>query len=146
MLAIRMQRTGRKDAAQFRLVVQDSKRTPTSGKIVAQIGYYNPHTKNVVLEKERANFYLSHGAQPSPRVITILNAEGIKIPKWVSLPTKKEGKVRNPEKLRANQPAQETVNEAQVEQTDTPVEETALNEVAQDEVPAETESVASKEE
>ncbi|MGB4967456.1 MAG: 30S ribosomal protein S16, partial [Candidatus Saccharimonadales bacterium] len=68
MLVIRLQRTGRKGHAQFRVVVQDSRRTPTSGKIVAQVGTYNPHTKEIVLDKERTQTYLNNGAQPSERV------------------------------------------------------------------------------
>src|ERR1700759_586373 len=99
MLVIRLQRTGRKGHAQFRVVVQDSRRTPTSGKIVAQIGTYDPHTKQTILNKERAEHYLSNGAQPSDRVVLILNKEGIKLPSWVKDPSKREGKIRKPEKL-----------------------------------------------
>ena len=76
MLVIRLQRTGRKGHAQFRVVVQDSRRTPTSGKIVAQVGTYDPHTKTLNLDKERAQHYLDHGAQPSDRVALILKKEG----------------------------------------------------------------------
>lgn len=111
MLVIRMQRTGRKGHAQFRVVVQDSRRTPTSGKIVAQVGTYDPHGKTITLNKERAEHYLTHGAQPSPRVVTLLKAEGIKLPAWVKDPTQKAGKIRNPEKLRRNQPKEEAVEE-----------------------------------
>jgi small subunit ribosomal protein S16 len=106
MLVIRLQRTGRKGHAQFRVVVQDSRRTPTSGKIVAQLGTYDPHTKNVTLDKERAAHYVEHGAQPSPRVVGLLKSEGVKLPNWVADPSKKEGKIRHPEKLRRNQPAE----------------------------------------
>lgn len=105
MLVIRMQRTGRKGHAQFRVVVQDSRRTPTSGKIVAQLGYFNPHSKQTTLDKEKASFYLEHGAQPSDRVARLLKSEGVKLPKWVSLEGKKKGDLRNPEKLRKNRPA-----------------------------------------
>lgn len=109
MLVIRLQRTGRKGHAQFRVVVQDSRRTPTSGKIVAQLGTYDPHTKTVTLNKEKAAHYVEHGAQPSPRVVLLLKAEGVKLPKWVNDPLEKAGKIRNPEKLRRNQPAEEIV-------------------------------------
>jgi small subunit ribosomal protein S16 len=104
MLVIRLQRTGRKGHAQFRVVVQDSRRTPTSGKIVAQIGTYDPHTKQTILNKERAEHYLTHGAQPSERVVLLLKADGVKLPKWVAEPAGKQGKIRSPEKLRRNQP------------------------------------------
>lgn len=111
MLVIRFQRTGRKGHAQFRVVVQDSRRTPTSGKIVAQVGTYNPHSKVAVLDKERAQHYLDHGAQPSDRVVALFKKEGVKLPKWVVDPAQKAGKLRNPEKLRRNQPKEEPVAE-----------------------------------
>jgi len=113
MLVIRMQRIGRKGHAQFRVVVQDSRRTPTSGKVVAQVGTYDPHTKTVILNKERAEHYLTHGAQPSDRVVRVLKAEGIKLPKWVQDSSEKNGKIRNPEKLRRNRPAEEAPAEAE---------------------------------
>lgn len=106
MLVIRMQRTGRKGHAQFRVVVQDSRRTPTSGKVVASLGSYNPHTKTTTLDKEKASFYLEHGAQPTERVVRLLKAEGVKLPSWVKDAAKKDGKLRNPEKLRKNRPAE----------------------------------------
>lgn len=105
MLAIRMQRTGRKGHANFRIVVQDSRLTPTSGKVVAQLGSYDPHTKIATLTKDKADFYLKNGARPSERVALLLKKEGIKLPAWVEINQKKEGKLRNPEKLRKNRPA-----------------------------------------
>jgi small subunit ribosomal protein S16 len=111
MLVIRLQRTGRKGHAQFRVVVQDSRRTPTSGKIVAQVGTYNPHTKEIVLDKERTQTYLNNGAQPSERVVFILKKEGVKMPAWVKDTAKKEGKLRHADKLRRNQPKEELKTE-----------------------------------
>jgi small subunit ribosomal protein S16 len=113
MLVIRLQRTGRKGHAQFRVVVQDSRRTPTSGKIVAQVGTYDPHSKAVTLSKERAEQYLKNGAQPSPRVIRLLKAEGVKMPAWVKDASQKTSGIRHPEKLRRNQPAEEAPVEAE---------------------------------
>lgn len=123
MLVIRLQRTGRKGHAQFRVVVQDSRRTPTSGKIVAQVGTYDPHTKTLNLDKERAQHYLEHGAQPSDRVALILKKDGVKLPSWVKLPAKQEGKLRNPEKLRRNRP-EEPKEEPKEEATEIPASET----------------------
>lgn len=119
MLVIRLQRTGRKGHAQFRVVVQDSRRTPTSGKIVAQIGTYDPHAKQITLNKERAEHYLTHGAQPSDRVTLLLKADGVKLPAWVKGAEAKQGKIRNPEKLRRNQPKEEVV-EAPAEEAAAP--------------------------
>src|SRR4051812_8928772 len=98
MLVIRMQRTGRKGHAMFRVVVQDSRRTPTSGKIVAQLGSYDPHAKTAVVDKDKAGFYLENGAQPSERVVKLLKGEGVKLPSWIAQPAKKERTIRNPEK------------------------------------------------
>ena len=116
MLVIRLQRVGRKGHAQFRVVVQDSRRTPTSGKIVAQVGTYDPHTKQLNLDKERAQAYLDHGAQPSDRVVLILEKEGVKLPKWVKKPVKQEGKIRHPEKLRRNRPEEPKTEEPAAEE------------------------------
>lgn len=107
MLVIRMQRTGRKGHAQFRVVVQDSRRTPTSGKVVAYLGSYDPHTKTTTLNKEKAGFYLEHGAQPSDRVARLLQAEGVELPKWVKQVADKQRAVRNAEKRRSTTPKQE---------------------------------------
>lgn len=107
MLAIRMQRTGRKGHAMFRVVVQDSHITPTSGKVIALLGSYDPHAKVTVLNKEKAETFLKNGAQPSERAANLLKAEGIKLPEWVKLNSAKAGKLRNPEKLRKNQPKEE---------------------------------------
>jgi small subunit ribosomal protein S16 len=124
MLVIRLQRTGRKGHAQFRVVVQDSRRTPTSGKIVAQLGTYNPHDKAITLDKERVTHYLEHGAQPSSRVVLLFKSEGVTLPKWVSDPAKKAAKIRNPEKLRRNLPAPEVEAPSEKPATET-AEETA---------------------
>ena len=140
MLVIRMQRTGRKGHAMFRVVVQDSRRTPTSGKIVAQVRSYDPHSKNVTLNKEKAQFYLDHGAQPSGRVAVLLKSEGVKLPKWVELPGKKTGAIRNPEKLRRNRPAEPEApaEEAPAEEpaTETPATEAEAAEAPAEETPA----------
>lgn len=107
MLAIRMQRTGRKGHAQFRIIVQEARRTPTSGAIVFQLGHYNPHAKEIVINKEKADFYLSHGAQPSDSVARLLKREGVKLPSWVKLAADKSRPIRHADKLRKNRPAEE---------------------------------------
>jgi small subunit ribosomal protein S16 len=148
MLVIRMQRTGRKGHAQFRVVVQDSRRTPTSGKIVAALGHFNPHTKETTLNKEKAAHYLEHGAQPSDRVVRLLQSEGVKLPTWVKVATKKTGEVRNAEKRRSTRPAEpEAPAEEVAEEVEAPAEapEVEAAPVAEaeaaptEEAPAETE-------
>lgn len=129
MLSIRMQRTGRKGHAMFRVVVQESRLTPTSGKVVALLGSYDPHAKVATLDKEKANQYLKNGAQPSDRAVRLFQAEGIALPKWVKTSEAKVGKLRNPEKLRKNQPKEdpkaESAEQSEAETTEesTPSEE-----------------------
>ncbi len=112
MLVIRLQRTGRKGHAQFRIIVQDSRRTPSSGAIVAGLGSYNPHDKSIVIDKEKAQKYLNNGAQPSDRVAYLLQSQGVELPSWVKLRAKQERAVRNPEKRRSTQPAAEVAEPA----------------------------------
>ena len=113
MLAIRLQRLGRKAYPVYRIAVQESNRHPSSGRVVAYVGTYNPHTKDVTVQKEAAQKYLDNGAQPTPRVVKLLAAEGVKLPKWVKQPTSdKQKTVRNAEKLRKNQPKEEVAEES----------------------------------
>jgi small subunit ribosomal protein S16 len=135
MLVIRMQRTGRKGHAMFRVVVQDSQRTPTSGKVVARLGSYDPHGKTVVLDKEKAAFYLEHGAQPSGRMVRLLKSEGVKLPDWVKLPAAKERTVRNADKRRSTRPDEPVAEETPVVAPEPPAE-------APEEVPADAEAPA----
>lgn len=138
MLTIRMQRTGRKGHAMFRIVVQDSRRTPSSGKVAARLGHYDPHTKTVTLNKEKIDFYLKNGAQPSDRVAKILKEEGVKLPAWAKLSDKKESKVRNPEKLRKNRPTGEKAEAPATETTSEPSESEAADQPKEAEKPKET--------
>lgn len=106
-----MQRTGRKGHAMFRVVVQDSRVTPSSGKVVAMLGSYDPHAKTTTLDKEKAAAFLKNGARPSGRAASLLKHEGVELPSWVEINTEKAGKLRNPEKLRKNQPKEEPAAE-----------------------------------
>jgi small subunit ribosomal protein S16 len=108
MLAIRLQRMGRKGYAVYRLAVQEAQRHPSSGRVVAYVGTYNPHTKEANIQVETAQKYLDNGAQPTPRVVKLLEQAGVKLPKWVvKASTTKSKAIRNIEKLRKNQPAAE---------------------------------------
>lgn len=113
MLAIRLQRVGRKGYPVYRLAVQEAQRHPSSGRVVAYVGSYNPHTKDANVQVELAQKYLDNGAQPTPRVVKLLAAAGVKLPKWVKQPeTDKKKAIKNTEKLRKNQPKEEPAEEA----------------------------------
>lgn len=128
MLAIRMQRTGRKKHAMFRMVVQESSLHPTSGRFVARLGSYDPHAKMLTLDKEQAETYLKNGAQPSERAVLLLQKEGVKLPSWVKIPSQKSSKLRNPDKLRKNQPAQAEAATGEAPEAAEPAEESKADE------------------
>ena len=112
MLAIRLQRLGRKGYPVYRLAVQEAHRHPSSGRVVAYVGSYNPHTKESNIQVELAQKYLDNGAQPTPRVVKLLKEAGVKLPKWVKeVSADKHKAILNPEKLRKNQPKEEPAEE-----------------------------------
>ncbi len=123
MLAIRMQRTGRRGHSMFRLVIQDSQRTPTSGRVVAYVGSYDPHNKKIILDKDKTAFYLEHGAQPSNSVVALLKTEKVKLPKWINQVKPRQGKIKNPDKRRSTAP-----KDPQADSTKEPVIENQINE------------------
>lgn len=128
MLAIRLQRLGRKGYPVYRLAVQEAQRHPSSGRVVAYVGSYNPHTKEANIQVEDAQKYLDNGAQPTPRVVKLLKDAGVKLPKWVKQPeTDKKKAIKNTEKLRKNQPKEEISDVTE----ETPAEEAPAQENAE---------------
>ncbi len=111
MLAIRMQRNGRSHYPTYRIVVQEAQRHPLSGRVVAEVGNYNPATKALTLDKEMVEKYLNNGAQPSSRVAFILKKNGVKLPKWYKEPAQKKVAAKHADKLRKNQPKEEPVED-----------------------------------
>jgi small subunit ribosomal protein S16 len=108
MLAIRLQRIGRKGYPVYRLAVQEAQRHPSSGRVVSYVGSYNPHTKEAKVQVEAAQKYLDNGAQPTPRVVRLLKDAGVKLPVWVKEPASdKKKQLKNADKLRKNQPKEE---------------------------------------
>lgn len=76
MLNIRLARTGRKRDAHFRVVVSDSKHGRV-GRILETVGYYHPRMANdaegrLHIDRDRARYWLGHGARPSPTVRSFL--------------------------------------------------------------------------
>ena len=123
MLAIRMQRNGRAHYPTYRIVVQESQRHPLSGRVVAEVGNYNPATKALTLDKAVVEKYLSNGAQPSSRVAFILKKNGVKLPKWYKEPAAKKASAKHADKLRKNQPKEEPATDEQPAE-EAPAEET----------------------
>lgn len=68
-----MKRVGAKNLPAFRIVVADS-RSPRDGKFIEEIGTYTPLKKgdNFSLKLDRAQYWLSKGAQPSDTVASFI--------------------------------------------------------------------------
>lgn len=76
MLVIRFQRIGKKHEPHYRMVVSE-KREKLGAPPTEDLGSYNPKTKAVTLNKERAQYWLQKGAQPSATVHNLLVKEGL---------------------------------------------------------------------
>ncbi len=80
--SIRLSRGGSKKRPYYKIVVADS-RSPRDGRFIERIGSYNPllakdNPERVKLDTDRAQHWLSVGAQPTDRVARFLDAAGLK--------------------------------------------------------------------
>lgn len=93
MLAIRFNRTGKRNHASFRVVLQEHTKAPGK-RHVEILGSYDPHKKTVVLKKDRILYWIGQGAQTSPVVTNLLIREGViegkKVAKKMPRPVTKE--------------------------------------------------------
>ncbi|MCI8999399.1 MAG: 30S ribosomal protein S16 [Clostridia bacterium] len=73
MVKIRLQRVGAKKAPFYHIVVADSRRA-RDGKIIEQIGTYNPMTEpsTIVLNKEKVETWIKNGAKPTDTVKALI--------------------------------------------------------------------------
>jgi small subunit ribosomal protein S16 len=73
MVAIRLRRAGSKKRPFFRVVVTDS-RAARDSSFVEILGHYNPRTKPALVDvnKERIDYWVKQGAQPSDTVRTLM--------------------------------------------------------------------------
>jgi len=81
-VSIRLSRGGSKKRPYYRIVVANST-APRDGAYLEKIGTYNPmlakdDEKRVILDGERAKYWLSVGAQPTDRVARFLDAAGVR--------------------------------------------------------------------
>jgi small subunit ribosomal protein S16 len=80
--SIRLSRGGSKKRPYYKIVVTDS-RSPRDGRFIERIGSYNPllaktDEKRVILDVERAKYWVGVGAQPTDRVARFLDVAGVK--------------------------------------------------------------------
>ena len=92
-VVIRLNIRGRKHLAFHKIIVADS-RAPRDGRHIEILGHYDPLAKppvpSVVIDKERAAYWLSQGAQPSVQVASLLKQAGVSRPMKQSQPKKKK--------------------------------------------------------
>ena len=76
MVKIRLQRAGKKKAPFYHIVIADSK-SPRDGKIIEQIGTYNPMTEpsEFVLDREKVAQWIKNGAKPTDTVKRLIEKE-----------------------------------------------------------------------
>ena len=154
-LKIRLSRGGTKKRPFYKIVVAEAL-SPRDGKFVERLGSYNPmvakdHAERLVLNVERAKYWISKGAQPTLRVAKMLSSDGlVKAPVIRDQPIKsapgkkrKEREAEAAEKLAsaAEAPAAEeaVVADAPVEEApaaEAPAEEAAVADVPIEEAPA----------
>ncbi len=100
-LKIRLSRAGAKKRPFYRIVVADA-RMPRDGRFVEKIGTFDPlkaqdDAARLVLDQEKAKAWLAKGAQPTDRVLRLLDSVGV---------AKREAR-SNPEKAKPKKKAQE---------------------------------------
>lgn len=92
MLTIRLTRKGKKNQPFFRVVVIDKRRSTRGGRAVEDVGFKNPLTKKISLNKERILYWIKNGAQPSDTVHNLLVSEKIIDAKKIHVARVKKGK------------------------------------------------------
>lgn len=144
MLVIRLSRTGRKKQPYYRLVVAE-KSAPIKGKFLEVIGHYNPRTKELEVDAEKAKARLANGAQPSETAEALLEKAGIlkrdKITEQNRRPERKPKKEAEPEET----PTAEADGDAPAEDGDAKSEDAAPAEDAKDDKPADEPAAEVKE-
>ena len=117
MVKIRLKRLGYKKNPSYRIVAIDS-RSKREGAPIEELGYYNPKTKEMKLNVEKAKVRLSQGAQASDTVMYLINNANedgtlnYKKSETKKLSKKAQAKLEQ-EKANAAAQAEETPTEAQ---------------------------------
>ena len=138
---LRLARGGSKKRPFYSIVAADE-RMPRDGRYIEKLGTYNPmlpkDAERVVLDKERAEHWLSNGAQPSDRVARFLDEAGLMKREARNNPKKAEPGKKAQERLREKEATAEAAKAAEEEAAaaDAPAEE-AVAEVPAEEAAAE---------
>ena len=71
MLKIRLKRCGRKKSPTYRIVLMPSQ-SRRDGRVIEELGYYNPFTKMIKFDREKIMYHIKNGAQLTPTVKNFL--------------------------------------------------------------------------
>jgi len=95
MLTIRFARTGKRNKAQFKIMLQEHTIAP-GGRHIEVLGSYNPHSKEAVLKEDRIKYWVSKGAQMSDTACNLFIKKGIMdgSKRRVKVPAKKVEEVK----------------------------------------------------
>jgi len=90
MLTIRLARTGRRNRAQFQIVLQEHTIAP-GGRHIEVLGGYDPHSKKIILKEEKIKYWIGQGAQASDTAYNLFIKNGVLTgeKRKVKLPAKK---------------------------------------------------------
>jgi small subunit ribosomal protein S16 len=143
MLAIRLNRTGKRNRAYFRVVVQEHTKAPGK-RHVEILGSYDPHKKTTILKKDRILYWIGQGAQVSDAVHNMLVRESIiegkKVAKKMPRPVAKEEPEAEATPVAEAAPAEEVKAEEAVgaeAPAETPVAEVVAEAPKAEETPVE---------
>ena len=139
MLMIRLQRVGRRNHAEFRVVVTEKTRAAKSSNYKELVGHYNPHNNEVKFDVERIEHWMSVGAQVSDTVHNLLVREGVIKGEKINVLPKKSPIVKEEEAT--EEVAEESKEEAADDKAKT---EEAPEETKKDEKPADESADAEK--
>jgi small subunit ribosomal protein S16 len=106
MLKIRLTRRGKKKQPIYRIVLAEHT-MPVKGKFIEILGFYNPKTKEIGLNKEKIEKRLKDGACPSDTVAMLLRKKSIRLPDKFQKPKRyvKTKRKKEEESVSANLPA-----------------------------------------
>ncbi|MEK7464600.1 MAG: 30S ribosomal protein S16 [Patescibacteria group bacterium] len=95
MLAIKLQRQGKKHQASYRVVVAE-KRSKLGGRGVSDLGWFNPHNDKFELNKEEILRWMKVGAKPTATVHNLLVRAEVLKDKKISVHKKFVAKAKEP--------------------------------------------------
>ncbi len=149
-LKIRLARGGAKKRPFYRIVIAEAT-SPRDGKFIEKVGTYNPllehgHAERVVINSDRAKYWLSVGAQPTDRVVGFFAAAGlVAAPEKTTQTKKTQPKAKAQQRLKEQADAAEATRLAAEEAKEAAAAAAAAPALVVEEVAAPVEEVVTEE-